>query len=269
MRRPMFALAIALILPILTATSQTSANAEVEPATALKHQLISGRGVKFSQVTIIFPNIPEVKTTIRGRGLADFGNGKITAIDLTHSKNIVGQRDRIIAFTDRSYSQGVFPDSALPEGKSWVADKQASDLAIFCGEIALSAPAVLSAVLATAAVKRPAGVYEGKRTTLHEGKITFGELYKVDPGLRLAGNKKPTGKYVKYAKLQVSWRLWLGQDQLVRRCWTSWSEPSRPGNVEEAMYPLVADTRLSSWGIKTHIKPPPAAQVATVSELNL
>jgi hypothetical protein len=84
-------------------------------------------------------------------------------------------------------------------------------------------------VLATTTAKRPAGVYDGTRTTLYEGRITIGELYKLNPRLQVDYFEKPTGLYASYTKLPVKWRLWLGSDQLVRRCQTRYDEPESPG----------------------------------------
>ncbi|WP_336216440.1 hypothetical protein [Nonomuraea sp. LPB2021202275-12-8] len=69
---------------------------------------------------------------------------------------------------------------------------------------------------------------------------------------------KPTGKY---ATWKVSWRLWLGPDQLVRRAWTSWRQPNDSpyrSAADDPYYAFVDDVRLSDWGMKVHIKPPPA-----------
>ncbi|MFI6603301.1 hypothetical protein ACIBHX_44300 [Nonomuraea sp. NPDC050536] len=109
-------------------------------------------------------------------------------------------------------------------------------------------------------------MYDKVRTTLYQGRITLGELYKVNPEVRIPLNTRPTGKY---AKLPVEWRLWLGQDQLVRRCRSSYDEPVvAPGLVDgDERFRTVDDIRLSRWGMKADIRPPREDQVATYADL--
>ncbi|MFI6732644.1 hypothetical protein ACIBI9_06915 [Nonomuraea sp. NPDC050451] len=127
----------------------------------------------------------------------------------------------------------------------------------------LSNPGTLKALLASTKAKYPAGVYDGTRTTLHEGIITLGEVAKADPDL-LVGADRPTGKY---AGVRIDWKLWIGQDQLVRRCHVSYLLPGVPGMDDFDPLQLVEDVRLSRWGRATDIKPPAADQVATHDEL--
>ncbi|GAA3622109.1 hypothetical protein GCM10022419_129740 [Nonomuraea rosea] len=55
--------------------------------------------------------------------------------------------------------------------------------------------------------------------------------------------------------------MWIGSDRLVRRAWSSWREPN-DGPVryagDDPYYAFVNDLRLSDWGMKVDIKPPPA-----------
>jgi hypothetical protein len=134
--------------------------------------------------------------------------------------------------------------------------------------VSLSDPATLRAVLATTARKRPAGVYDGVRTTLYEGTITFAQLHKVNPGMRIGFRSKPTGTY---ASWKVSWRLWIGQDQLVRRAWSAWREPNDTPDrsaSEKPYYAFEEDLQLSDWGMKADIQPPPADKTVSSEELD-
>ncbi|MFD2353588.1 hypothetical protein ACFSTC_36585 [Nonomuraea ferruginea] len=178
----------------------------------------------------------------------------------------VSGASRAVVFPGRSY--GWYPDrpAYLPEGKSWILDTEKNELYLECGKIRLSDPATLRHVLSTTTAKRPAGVYDGTRTTLHEGSTTIGKLYKLNPRLWVGDFEKPTGRYASYTKLPVKWRLWLGPDQLVRRCQTRYDEPEYPWNVEDRSL-TTADVRFSGWGDAIHIEPPPAEEVATRDEL--
>jgi hypothetical protein len=110
-------------------------------------------------------------------------------------------------------------------------------------------------MLATTETKGPGGTYDNTRTTLCQGTTTFGGLYKVSPAFRNQhGGKPPTGKY---AKTELSWRLWLGEDQLVRRVRTSWPEKLGKRSIVH-----VVDARLTRWGAKTDIAVPSAEETA-------
>ncbi|MEU7003710.1 hypothetical protein [Nonomuraea sp. NPDC046570] len=111
---------------------------------------------------------------------------------------------------------------------------------------------ILKAVLATTRTRSPAG----GGTTRYEGTITLGQLAEVTPWLRsaLRGVFDREDK-----KSKILWRLWIGKDQLVRRGWTSYTQPGPRGtdvNVHK-----VIDMRLTGWGGKVKIKTPPTAQV--------
>ncbi|MFI6921852.1 hypothetical protein ACIBIZ_18050 [Nonomuraea spiralis] len=134
--------------------------------------------------------------------------------------------------------------------------------------VSLSDPATLRAVLATTTSRRPAGMYDGVRTTVHEGVITFAQLHKVNPDMRIGARSRPTGEY---ASWKVSWRLWIGPDQLVRRAWSAWRDPNDSldrSAGEPQHYSFVEDLRLSDWGMKVDIQPPPADETVSLEELD-
>ncbi|MGW0198111.1 hypothetical protein [Nonomuraea sp. NPDC003201] len=252
----------------LTFGLEMSAHAQIDPVTALNRQLVDGHGVKISQLrSYTLDPAKNTKMVDRSTGIAEFGKGKVVATNVVYRDPGTGPKSRLLRFPDRYYTQEYPPDNALPAGKSWLLAPAPSKLALKCGPIELSHPATLKAVLATATVKRPAGRYDQVRTTLYQGRITLGELYKVNPDVRIPLDSKPTGKY---AKIPVAWRLWLGQDQLVRRCRSSYNEPIiAPGFVEaDERFPTTEDIRLSRWGIKADIQSPPEDQVATYGELD-
>ncbi|MFI6637076.1 hypothetical protein ACIBI7_50025 [Nonomuraea fuscirosea] len=265
MRRRRIGLALMLTASVSVIGSQAEAATRPGPVAALKRQLNGHGGVRESSVYRILSGPKKEHLTSRSRAVHAFGGGGIAAVDVRYSKFATGDA-RSILFPDRGYTwQRDFPDH-LPAGKSWLLEIQKNDLYLTCGQIRLSDPATLRHVLATTTVKRPAGVYDGTRTTLYEGSTTIGHLYKLNPRLRVAGFEKPTGQYASYAKLPVKWRLWLGSDQLVRRCQTRYHEPESPWNTKDRSL-STADVRFSGWGDEVDIKPPPAELVATPDEL--
>jgi hypothetical protein len=253
----------------VTAGPAVQADAVMDPADAIQRQLVPGHGVRIVERTRSnwFGSWSAHKPV---RGVVGFGKGTIVATDLTNS-NLGRHGTRNICIGKRGYESDVKTDlhDPLPPGKTWVTYEWPCQLVLKSGHhVSLSHPATLRAVLATTARKRPAGVYDGVRTTLYEGTITFAQLHKVNPGMRIGFRSKPTGKY---ASWKVSWRLWIGRDQLVRRAWSAWREPndSRDRSAGEQPYhAFVEDLRLSDWGMKAGIQPPPADETVSSEELD-
>jgi hypothetical protein len=262
MRRWITTMAVMMTVPAVVAGLGATANAQVAPANpidALKRQLVENRGVKMSKV--LTDTMGGKKVNIWTEGVAEFGKGKIMATDMTYRSDFkyFAGPVRQITFEGRTYAQ----EGAVPKGKSWFLyeDKKTRPV-LDVDWIKLADPVMLKAVLATTRVKRPAGVYDGTHTTLYQGTITLGQLYKASPGFPFGLEKKPTRNE---AEAKISWRLWLGEDQLVRRAWGSWGEPySKSGDVRHS---YVVDARLTGWGVKTDIVPPPAEDVTTSGDL--
>ncbi|MFG3439249.1 hypothetical protein ACGF0J_18550 [Nonomuraea sp. NPDC047897] len=244
----------------------TVAHAQVDPATALKRQLAEGRGVRFSALSVSGRGGEDLRLEFRSTGIAAFGNGAVVARDRVDRDRRDRPTSRLIRFPDRSYRREYPRNDLLPAGKSWLLAPAPSKVALECGPIELSHPPTLRALLATATVTRPAGVYDKVRTTLHQGRTTLGELYKVNPDVRISLSAEPTGKY---ARVPVDWQLWVGRDRLVRRCRSSFDEPIiAPGFDEGHASRQTDDVRFSRWGIKADIQPPPEDQVARYDEID-
>ncbi|MEV0383037.1 hypothetical protein [Nonomuraea sp. NPDC050643] len=255
----------ALTIALVAAIVPPSAPAEVrlDPVAALRLQLESGNGVTFSHVTV-FKSWDGEPRTSRRSGVHELARGEVIASEILDPED--GEDpERFIVFPARYYEQSSFWRKRLPAGKSWGVTEDQQSLALTCGDMRLSDPATLKALLAGTKAKRPAGVYDGTRTTLHEGIITLGEVAKVDPELRI-GTRRPTGAY---AQARINWKLWIGQDRLVRRCHSSSWQPGLLGMDDFDPVQLVDDVRLSRWGRATDIKPPAADQVATFDELKV
>ncbi|SEU42735.1 hypothetical protein [Nonomuraea wenchangensis] len=259
------ALALTASISVSVIGTHAEAASRPDPVAVLKRQLNGHGGVRESSVYRIVWGPKKDHVTSRSRAVYEFGSRGIMAMDLRYSKFSPGD-SRSIVFQDRAYGWERDHPDYLPPGKSWILETKKNDLYLACGQIRLSDPATLRHVLATTAVKRPAGVYDGTRTTLYEGSTTIGELYKLNPRLQVGDFEKPVGQYASYSKLPVKWRLWLGTDQLIRRCQTRYDEPDSPWNVKDRSL-KTADVRFSGWGDPIDIKPPPAELVATRDEL--
>ncbi|MER7502153.1 hypothetical protein AB0L05_10320 [Nonomuraea pusilla] len=157
------------------------------------------------------------------------------------------------------------PKAKRPKGRKWVTFKHPCLLRLDVGHLRLDEPAVLAAVLATTTTTKASDTYDGSPTTLHQGSISFRQLWNVRPELR--------DSFVKdeHADWEIDWRLWIGKDGLVRRAWSRWREPEGDkweGVTEgQGWFGFVEDVRYSDWGMKLTIKPPPAAQTIDFDKL--
>lgn len=262
MRRWTATMAVALTASVVVTGLGATADAQtapVSPADALRLQLVENRGVTMSEVTTWWRS--GEKNSYRKKTFADFDGGTVAATDVrdVNEPNDSSSPYRYLTFKGQTYGQG--GHWIVPEGKTWVLIFEDEETRPFLesGGIDLANPAALKAVLATTETKRPGGVYDGTRTTIHQGTITFAELYKVSPAFRDQHDGKPTGKY---AKIKLSWQLWLGGDHLVRRVRTSWTEwVDKVDSVSISDFNVV-DARLTGWGAETDIVLPSADEAA-------
>ncbi|MFF3445358.1 hypothetical protein [Streptosporangium sp. NPDC002721] len=274
----------ALIVPTLvtvtpasataTRTGQAAQAAAADPVSALKRQFRTHRGVKLTENTKIIGEGKKDRVILtRRNGVLEFGRTGLVASDLTTKFNLpipdeelkgLFAPSRTISLKGVSYtSGGVFAES-MPEGKKWLrTNNDALSLVSAVQQIISTVePGTLGATLAHTRAKRSGGTWDGTRTTVHSGTITLGELFKVSPSVRKMLGKKPTGRS---ATLPVTWKIYLGSDQLVRRIVSSYTESSQGLNSTEVTY--VNDSRYTGWGTKVTIKAPPAARVADFDEL--
>ncbi|MEV7005844.1 hypothetical protein [Streptosporangium sp. NPDC051022] len=264
MRRWIAAMAVVLTVPAVIAGLDTTANAQATPAgpvDALKRLLVENRGVRMSKVLTGTQEILGERKHFWADGVAEFGKGKIAAIDMTYRSDFFKGMPTVrkITFEGREYAR----DRGLPNGKHWLVSEDEEIRPLLDAHwTKIADPVMLKAVLATTETKRPAGVYDGTRTTLYQGAITLGELYRASPGFSFDLEEKPTAKE---AKAGISWRLWLGEDQLVRRARGSWTEPF--SRSHDATFSYVVDVRLTGWGAKTDITPPPADDLMPIGDL--
>ncbi|GAA3414366.1 hypothetical protein [Streptosporangium vulgare] len=272
----------ALIVPTLVTVAPASAKAvrttqatAADPVSALKRQFRTHRGVKLAENTKIVGEGKKNRAIFTRRsGVLEFGRTGLVASDLTtkfslplpDSDELKGlfTPSRTLSLKGVSYtSGGVFAES-MPEGKKWLRTPGDTLSLVSAVQQIISTvePGTLRTTLAHTRAKRPGGTWDGTRTTVHSGTITLAELFKVSPAVRTLLGRKPTGRS---ATLPVTWKIYLGSDQLVRRVVSSYTESTRGLNSTELTY--VNDTRYTGWGTKVTIKAPPADQVADFDEL--
>ncbi|WP_329090180.1 MULTISPECIES: hypothetical protein [unclassified Streptosporangium] len=285
MRRMIAALtgatAAALIVPTLVTVAPASARtapaaqaAAADPVSALKRHFRTHRGVKLTENTKIVGEGKKNKTIFTRRsGVLEFGKTGLVASDLTTRFDLPAPSDelkglftpsRTISLKGVSYTSGGIFAESMPEGKKWLRTRGDTVSLVSAVQQIISTvePGTLKATLAHTGAKRPGGTWDGTRTTVHSGTITLAELFKVSPAVRTMLTKKPTGRS---ATLPVTWKIYIGSDQLVRRVVSSYTESTQGLNSTELTY--VNDTRYTGWGTKVTVKAPPADQVVEFDEL--
>ncbi|GGS81711.1 hypothetical protein GCM10010156_45540 [Planobispora rosea] len=236
-----------------------------DPLKALKGQLVTGRGVTFTDVTKVIQG-GESQIFARRKGSLQFGRSGISAIDMTGRLNVsddvkellpelakLGRPERILWVKNVSYLSGGLFGESMPEGKKWLRTPGlAFGVVGMSGQSVNAAePATLKALLTRATTKRP---------TSYAGKITFGELYKVSPWFRASLGEKPTAKE---AKTVITWKLALGSGRLPARL-TATHSGDATGMKGST---ITMDTRYTGWGSEVTVKAPPADEIARPEEL--
>ncbi|GLW05513.1 hypothetical protein Misp01_06430 [Microtetraspora sp. NBRC 13810] len=281
MKRWITALAVAVAAPALaavpalpasavaTAAAPAASTAAPDPAAVLKSRLAGRQGVRFTETNASTGPLAGIK--YQSHGVLEFAKGSLRAVDVTSG---VGAKDetpaRYIISEGKAYLRSGLFAEFLPEGKHWIAPKRDSllssaiiDVRTTSGLVDVFEPATVRKLVTSATTKRPSSTIDGTRTTLYQGTTALGDLYAVSPTLRKALGKKPVGES---AVLKVTWRLWLGKDQLPRRVWSSWTEKTVGLRTDRRT--STSDLRISGWNSKITVKAPPAAQVISEEELD-
>ncbi|MET8337236.1 hypothetical protein ABZV14_20375 [Streptosporangium canum] len=279
------ATAAALIAPALVAAAApanaqparaSAQTAQADPVSALKSQFKLHRGVRLAENAKIIGEGKKQRAIFNRRGgVLEFGTSGVVASDVTDEFTLPGADkelkglfgpSRTITVKGTAYTSGGFYADSMPEGKKWLRAKGGTvDVGNPAQQILNPLePATLKAALAHTATRRPGGTWDGARTVVHSGTIPLGELYKISPTVRALLGGKPSAAS---AALPVSWKLYLGPDQLVRRAVSSWTQSLRGLTSLDMTY--LNDSRYSGWGVKSAIKAPPASQVADFDDLVL
>ncbi|WP_433499704.1 hypothetical protein ACQP1K_05105 [Sphaerimonospora sp. CA-214678] len=245
-----------------------------KPVIALKKQFVTGHGVRFTSVSKIdMGGLASVK--LRSKGTVGFGRTGVTASDITLKADWGGLLDddeelegidepiRTITVKKTTYSSGHLFDAFLPEGKTWLRSPGGDPARELSGSFLINPldPNTLRTVLSTTRATGRGGVVGGAKTTLYRGTITMKQLLSASPTTR----KQLNGMSAKERASRVSWKLWLGTDNLVRRITTSTRETVKIKKTSIQMA-LTSDARFTGWGKKIKVTPPPADQVTDLSD---
>ncbi|MEV7005624.1 hypothetical protein [Streptosporangium sp. NPDC051022] len=293
MRRMTAALAgaavTALVVPALVAAAPANAasgqatsrsagaTGKTDPVSALKRQFRTHHGVRLTEdAKIIGEGKQQRGILAHSEGVLEFAGNGVAASDLnsrfqlpvddSKTKNMFAP-SRTITVKGTSYTSGGAFGDILPEGKKWLRGSKEIALALANPTQKLLnplEPATLKAALAHTTAKRPGGTWDGTRTVVHSGSMTLGELYRISPTVRTLLGAKPSAKS---APLVVTWQLYIGSDQLVRRAISSYTQSIRGLTSVDITY--LNDSRYSDWGMRSAIKAPPASQVADFDELKI
>ncbi|MEV0151242.1 MULTISPECIES: hypothetical protein [unclassified Nonomuraea] len=251
--------AASLVGPFSGAAAAGTARVPSDPVVALQNALIEGHGVRYSAVSthVITSGYQKGhKTAERARGRAEFDQGRVLAIDVTtriDDKTAVSPVQRWIEVEGRGYWRD---EARKSKGKWELVEDESYRPQVRAGRINALAPATLKAVLATTSAKHSTAD-GGVR---YQGMITLGALARLDPLIRIPFGGRPDKSEL---KIKVSWRLWVGKDRLIRRLWTSRTEPESRGSHTKVR--SVSDLRVDSWSETVTVNTPPPGQV-TVEE---
>ncbi len=269
----------ALVAPAVAAPAQaqTSIQAQApaaDPVAALRKQFAAGHGVRFvSSGTLSMAGVTAVKFTANG-GYA-FGRSGVVASDSTQKakySDLLKNEDedlkdaekplRMIVIGSTGYFSGGVYTSMLPEGKTWL---RLPGLRPNSSSNPVNPTdwRNLKAVLATTKAKGPGGSVNGAKTTLYRGTIALSQLMKASPSVKdsLASLASNPGKTV------VSWKLWVGDDQLVRRASAS-VDLKMKAEGDSFTFTLSEVATFAGWGRKVTVKAPPKSQVAKLTDLD-
>ncbi len=266
---------VGVVTPALAAPAYAQAPA-AKPVTALKKQFVTGRGVHFTSVSKIdVGGLTSVK--LRSKGTVGFGRTGVTASDITLKADwgdLFGDEEEMeglnkpihtITVNKTTYSSGHLFDSLLPEGKTWLRSPGGDPARELSGSFLINPldPNTLQTVLSTTKARGRGGVIGGAKTTLYRGTITVKQLLSASPATR----KQLNGMSAKEKASRISWKVWLGTDNLVRRVTTSTRETVKIKKTSIQMA-LTSDARFTGWGKKIKVTPPPADQVADLSDID-
>ncbi|RBQ16551.1 hypothetical protein DP939_30035 [Spongiactinospora rosea] len=213
------------------------------PVAALRRQFDQRRGVRVAEVITSAVN-GEPVARVRTDTAVDFEESGPVATRVSITANTSGASVRMEPesawplITDDAYYPGYTGNPAYPAYPGPVAPRLAAGTPTSAGPVHLLEPETLRAVLLSAYTGRqPSEILDGTPTTVMSGTISMGELGRVSPGFRSThANHDPD--------TAVSWRLWLGQDDLPRRLTTTWTRQDN----SRSRTTTINDSRFTEWG---------------------
>jgi hypothetical protein len=272
MNRMLAGLALASAAALMAATPAQAAitQAPAKPVTAVKKQLVPGKGVTFTERTTI-DNGRMRAIFVRSSGTFQFSKSGLAASAITGKLNIkasdlgelseeslfksLTKPERTIRIGTTSYLSGSIWSELLPSGKYWYKAPHgppAGFTGLFGQPLNIIEPATLKTLFKNA---KPA-------TGGYTGKISVRDLRKVSAYYRASSPATPSAKAL---KAQITWKLSVDAKGLPTRLVTT-----VPGSVmavsESSREKMIVDTRYNGWGNKVSIKAPPADEITTKLE---
>lgn len=267
MKRMLAGVVLAATTATLVAATPAMAAAPKNPVVAIKKQLAPGKGVKFTERTILDSD-GKREVFVRRSGTLQFSRSGIAASDITGKFNIslkdlgsdteevpdllkgLAAQERTIRVGTTSYMSGGMWGTMLPEDKTWFKFPKGPTGGL-TGTYGQPLNLAESATLKT--------LFKGAKPTSggYAGKITVSDLWKVSPWYRATVLSKPAKKALKST---ISWRVTLNSAGLPTRLVSIFPISAVTGAGKGTVN---VDTSFSGWGAAVAIKAPPADEVAT------
>lgn len=233
----------------LLVTAAPAQAAPKDPVRALKTQLVTGHGVRFTETTTLVDG--DDKTAFQRRtGAFQFSKKGLAASDIT--AKVVARSDeqeRAITIGRTTYLSGGMWKDRLPEGKTWYR----------VGHMPGGGSGFYGQVINPAEPKTLAGlVKRAKRAgSRYTGTITFKELDKLSPWF---GASVPLRMH---DDTKVSYTLTVTGAGLVSRVTSSYKATGVLDTDALEGKTFTIDSRFTGWGGKVSVKAPDPDQVAT------
>lgn len=275
MKRTLTGVALATAAALVAATpallaAPAQAAAPKNPVTAVKKQLVPGKGVKFSE-RISVTDGTRSEVFIRRTGTFQFSRSGVAASDITgkfalnmsdlgdepsEELKALATPERTIRIGTTSYLSGGMWTTVLPEGETWFKAPHGPTggiTGVFGQPVNVAEQATLKTLLKTA--KPVSGGYAGT--------ITVRDLRKVSPWYRATAiDTRPTAKALKSV---ISWKLTLDAAGLPVRLVATFPQAAITGSGSKKDGVRV-DTRFTGWGGAVSIKAPTAEDVSSEFE---
>src|SRR5690606_14529085 len=244
-------------LLVVSSPVQAAAESPVRnPVAALKAQLKTGKGVRFTDASAFVGSINN-DPLVRRTGVVRLGKKGIAASDVRGRfasplfDGHTTKPERTIVIGEDSWRSGGILAESLPKGKTWYKSPSmfnAGTASSWFGQLVSPLEPTTLAEL----VKR------GKRSgSSYKGTITFDRLWDISPWFR------GTMGLPRTSDAAVTYTLKVDRKGLPSRLTTSWLATGLANVPTWTEKTVVTETRYTGWGSKVSIKPPPKNKVTT------
>ncbi|MFG1947370.1 hypothetical protein [Nonomuraea sp. NPDC048826] len=256
----MVAGAAVLLAPLPAQAGAATAESGVKnPVAALKAQLKTGRGVRFTDASAFVGSINN-DPLVRRTGVVRFGKKGIVASDVRGTfasplfdGHTTKPERTIIIGKDAWRSGGVLAES-LPKGKTWYKTFSLFNTGTVSSWFGQLVSPLEPATLAEL-VKR------GKRSgSTYRGTIGLERLYNISPWFG------QTLGMIRATDATITYTLTVDRKGLPSRLKTTWLAKDLANLPTWEEKTIETETRYTGWGTKVSIKPPPRSQVTSKLE---